>query len=621
VLPIIVYFVVHITSPQTTFKLLVAGAIVFYLLATLRLIRHFRQGVAFRRIEMFWAFLVVSGAILVLLELNDIVINDHLVANNAIGDHIKHVLLTDAISRSGVPPANPSFSPDGSQAAPQPTAYYYFEAMIASVLSGLNPDRLSNGRDAFTALTACTSIELAAIIALYLRLTRGAANAARHALIGWGLLSVSGFDVFPALLGSENNRKYVDIWNWKAQVTSWHASILWVPQHVAGLIACVMALLLFQAIKHEPSNRHIVKYGVLAALTLASAVGLSVWVTFAFAAFWICYIGMLLVGKNVRLALVGIAIGILSLFFASLFLKELLQASSATKSPVEIHPLVLDFQYVKYFHFGSDRGVYRIISLIAAAVVMYGLELGFYFLAGVIFVARRSVLKSHPEVAAEMALLVVTLIIVSFLRSTIMYNDLGWRAFLLAQFVLLIWGVDVITTLIQGRPILIGLVILTISIGVFGRGVDFVLMRATFNRNQPTREMFYIRKTYLYLRQHTPPSARIQQSPEENFTDAMHGLYSDRQSVMTNLTHAIVFGTPQRLYRPVFLDLVPEFWYENATDPSYAQSLCTKYHIDYLVFKWTDVIWHTQGAWIWRFTPWYETPLTRVFSCKAISSY
>ena len=78
----------------------------------------------------------------------------------------------------------------------------------------------------------------------------------------------------------------------------------------------------------------------------------------------------------------------------------------------------------------------------------YLFELGFFLAAGVLW-WRRHRARREPLSRAELAiaLMVVTSVaICSFLCSTVIdNNDLGWRGFLVAQFGLLLWAVDVLT--------------------------------------------------------------------------------------------------------------------------------------------------------------------------------
>ena len=69
-------------------------------------------------------------------------------------------------------------------------------------------------------------------------------------------------------------------WN-DAQITPWINSLLWVPHHLAALIACFIAFLL---LRHQADAHR--RWGaapvIVAGMAFASATGMSVYVTFTF---------------------------------------------------------------------------------------------------------------------------------------------------------------------------------------------------------------------------------------------------------------------------------------------------------------------------------------------------
>ncbi len=71
----------------------------------------------------------------------------------------------------------------------------------------------------------------------------------------------------------------MEFWN-EAQITSWAGSVLWVPHHVAALIACFVAFLL---LRHQAdAKRWATGPVIVAGMAFASAAGMSVYVTFTF---------------------------------------------------------------------------------------------------------------------------------------------------------------------------------------------------------------------------------------------------------------------------------------------------------------------------------------------------
>ena len=76
--------------------------------------------------------------------------------------------------------------------------------------------------------------------------------------------------------------------SWNMPIMSWMNSIMWVPNHVASAVACMTGLMLFlNALQREKKNLLIATFFVGA--SFASALGLSVWVTFTFLVFWVVW--------------------------------------------------------------------------------------------------------------------------------------------------------------------------------------------------------------------------------------------------------------------------------------------------------------------------------------------
>ncbi len=85
----------------------------------------------------------------------------------------------------------------------------------------------------------------------------------------------------------------------------------------------------------------------------------------------------------------------------------------------------------------------------------YFMELGFFFVSGLYWWQHRNHYKEpdHTFLTAEMITLATVVVLLSFIRSNIIdINDLGIRAWLLGQFILLIWSVDVIYHWLEQEP-------------------------------------------------------------------------------------------------------------------------------------------------------------------------
>src|SRR6185503_18748273 len=164
--------------------------------------------------------------------------------------------------------------------------------------------QIVDARAALNASSAWSGIGLMAIAALYLRLRNpgNSTTAWRSAKIGIGLLFVGGLDALPFILlaakignivgGNEHlNALQFAVLTWNnleyrilTLLGNWIGSALWVPHHIAAVIAGFSALLLAHSARSKEPSKQFATLAV-AGLAFASAVGLSTWVTLVFAIF------------------------------------------------------------------------------------------------------------------------------------------------------------------------------------------------------------------------------------------------------------------------------------------------------------------------------------------------
>src|SRR4029077_15819792 len=124
--------------------------------------------------------------------------------------------------------------------------------------------------------------------------------------------------------------------------------------------------------------------------------------------------------------------------------------------------------------------------------VNYAIELGMFFLVAIVQIrryARRRAALGRKE-WAEIVLLAVPVLICTFVRSSVIdNNDLGWRGFLIPQFMLLLWSIDYVrfalrklqrsTETISGASLrLRRRVRITLLVGLAGSIVAFAVNRA-----------------------------------------------------------------------------------------------------------------------------------------------
>lgn len=348
-------------------------------------------------------------------------------------DYVKHSEATAAIAGSGTPPWNPTFHTPGVTAV-----YYYFFYSLTAVVALIGAPVGVEPRHAAYAAAAIAALTLYALADLLWR--RSAADAAlglrqpqRPAAV-WliALLLATGLDIFPlarfALDGLDNLPHDPEVWN--DQVTALTLTALWVPHHAAALASAFIALLALAG--PEPKGWRQI---LLAALAFASTAGMSVYVAVGAgvtAALWLL---TLLIQRRPRDAARLVAAGLVALALAAPWLRTLLATYGGGEAPI-----AFGIRSAGIFPFVIDNPVLRTAAQLATMVAAYMVEFG-VFLIGAYAFWKKAGRAGLANDAARILVLgaAASFLVGSFLRSTVLYNDLGWRVMLFAQMATLVW--------------------------------------------------------------------------------------------------------------------------------------------------------------------------------------
>ena len=144
-------------------------------------------------------FALLAGALWVvfsLLLLVDVQIGNKLYFANVSYDYTTRIAIINAITRTGIPPINPSYFPGH----PEKLTYLYYYWYILPSIINLIGGNFINSRQAMIAGTIWSGICLMSVIGLYLR--RRNQNIKKSwivPLIGIQLLAVSGLDFIPVV--------------------------------------------------------------------------------------------------------------------------------------------------------------------------------------------------------------------------------------------------------------------------------------------------------------------------------------------------------------------------------------------------------------------------------------
>jgi len=535
-----------------------------------------------------------------------------------------------------LPPINFLFRPE------QPIAlrYHYFSFLFGALM-----ERMSGGHVSARAAVEASILWIGAgwlvTIAAIFRYFLPQWDRKRSTKIAWVVLLIGGLDIIPIALETilrllQGRSDFisvpsVDWWNGAGQVTGWMDTLLWVPNHTAGLIACVVAcLILWDARGSTGQGR--TRAIAAAGLALASAVGLSVFVTLVFAVFLVLVTIWSFKNERRSLAML-IGAGVVSIVLTLPFLHELTARKDPALPPAVIFS-VRDFDPITstLLHYGIQSKIAWNLAKFLALPVNYALEFGFFLVVGIWWwlAKRREGLDTQGRLLA--ALLAVSVVIATFLRSGSQYtNDLGWRGMLPAQLVLLLWAVELIQRKREENSPIKGamkrLLVFAAVLGIATTALEVVLLRGfiAFSDRGWTEPNIVLdednaasrfndqRQAYLWIRQNTPQSAIVQQNPYPWQAISL-GLYADRPTVLTGRSYSTAFGGEYRVLLPIYRELRNVFEYAASDDEII--NVCRRYHIDYVVIQDRDSLWYNRKGFAWDRPALFATPRVRVYSCK-----
>ncbi len=601
------------------------------------------QDAGYKRLAIIFVFLWL---VLSVVTLVDFQIADRLYYSNNAYDLTARVSVINAITRTGVPPVNPSYYP--GHETPLNFLYYYWY-VLASIVDQIG-GRFVSAYQSIVASISWAGILLFAAMATYLRVRDNTFSSLiwKKVFIAMQFFVVSGLDFVMLIIIMPNFKRETGflpfeghIEGWNMPVASWMNTLAWVPHHLTAALACVLAMALLISGRNKS---FLVRFyhAVIMGVAFSSAFGLSLWVMFVFAIFWIVWAFFTLVRQQDWQCFFDMFLGgLFGVLFSVPFLAGLFV--SATSSLNDGFPMTFYARTFVLTDFLSG------LSPIATNLVNFiFLPLNYLFEFGVFsFIALlwiQGFYKKKPESVVyhegELILVIVTTCLLSFLRSNLfVVNDLGIRGWLPMQFLLVVWSADIVIEIvdtgnwitpkifrnINGSKIL-GIVMGgMLIIGVLTTGLEVFTLRAWSmlvdmkvagfpNGISPDAHLgertYFGRLAYNYITDHIRPGAIIQNSPLD-FHDRPSGLYGTHQMVISDRTP---FGIPSEIYNDFFNDIGAVFR-EKEDEWGPIDSKCEKYSIDILVIKDTDVLWRSLRTLKKERLPLYENNYYAIYSC------
>jgi hypothetical protein len=570
--------------------------------------------------------IAIAWLAVALLSLLDLQIGQRLYYSAIAYDHEFRVAIIDAITRTGVSPVSPFNHINGDT----PLRYHIFWFAVCSFAQRVGLG-LIDSRDALNASVVWCGFALICLIPLSLRILEGLQGAILrcHALIGIGLLCVTGLDLIPTLgLYLHDHGSLPSDMEWWSldQVTAWTDAVLFAPHHVAALVAGFTGfLLLWQAAVHIESRQGRITHAMVAGVAFASAAGCSIYVGAMLAATIGAWMALTFVRRTPNHAIPNFVSAFVGILLALPYLLHLVHTGGSGR--FLRFGLWNTASLLSLLHIRTDRSSHAIHLFFVP--LAYLVEFGFFLLAGVVKLSRLARLQRlRPQDEAGLVMAGTTLIVCTFVRSaSIGNNDFGWRGFMILQFWLLLWATEIFDF---PRAKWLPLAYALIAVGCAGTIYQLAMLRvydvlADSGTSDPQhspgadgRLTYSLRALYRQLDRTLPPNAVVQSNPDAGVggdldPDYRWGLYAHRQTVSTGKDCSVAYGGSAESCKAAFPELQSPFNDTPKMDERAVGSIARKYGIDAMIVKSSDSVWRDKQSWIYQKRPAAEMPEARAY--------
>lgn len=396
------------------------------------------------------AILWIVAAVLSLVDLES---KHHLFMNVAVLDQAFRIDWTGSVLRSGVPPVNPLYF----YKHPALMRNYYFWYVVCAAVAKMAHLPV---RAVFLAGSVWAGFFLATLNGLFLKhfLAPGV-HLRRQFLRSVLLLMVTGLDICVILwnLLYFHRTPPFDFEAWSGDpILSWLDTLFWSPNHIVSLVCCMFAFLLAWMAGKEGAQKRTASVAIIA-VALASAFGLSIYVTFAFFLVMLVWaLWQIAIERTPRPALLLAAGGAGAIPLLIPYLRELTHTDSRMQGGVPFAFAVRKtfspdglvssspFHPLAAAHPTAALNLAKLLLLVPG----YAIELGFFLVVFLIYLvpAWRGRTPLSPAQRSLLVIAAATVPFMSLMRSSVlMLNDFGFRSALLLQFPLLLLGSETIT--------------------------------------------------------------------------------------------------------------------------------------------------------------------------------
>lgn len=597
--------------------------------------------------------LALVYCVLGVLSLIDIQRDHELFMSMSVYDQGARANWTDAILRSGVPPANPLFL----FKHPVPMRNYYFwYVLCAAVVRMVHV----SSRSALIASCVWSGFGMAALAGLYLKQFLFAGKRLRRTFLAAAMLvCVGGLDI---LLHCWNFfYLHVPLFDRPAmwtQLNCWFITFSLDPHHLTSVTCCMFGFLIaWIAAENESSFAFPV---ALIATAFASSVGLSAFDSLAFAlisAAWIVW--QIVFERRFRAPMLLLCAAALGALLVSPYIWSLFHTPSGIEGSGSAFGLgVRETFPSESWSAGFFRGFasshhemaksFRNLVLLPPGLM---LELGFYFFVLLIYLIPP--LRARKPLSAERRSLVfiavASIVVSSFLGSFVLnYNNFGVLSGLFAQFSLLLLGSEVVDAW-KDREVLdseaedparlhdfvppwlraitaFALILGFLSTIYYSLMFRFItpLTEAAHKRavhdliaGNLSHDAYISYFGYRKLNASIPVNAVVQFNPSyhNEYWSVVELIGVNHQTAIggdRSWCGAVLGGDPRgcAVMGPPIAGL-----YKTATAQG-AHEVCSAFGIQYLVATIYDPIWNDRDSWVWQLPPVVQEPEFRAVDCR-----
>jgi hypothetical protein len=435
-------------------------------------------------------------------------------------DTVKHAAVVGSLARYGVPLHDPFF------ARPGPSGYYYY-FYIAPALIHWIAGSVIDSRAAFASASFATLLAFPATLFLVAREAAliGEAGRRRFARVLLLLCCLSGFDLLPGIwMYIQFGHVLADLDWWSEEIRWTLSSILFEPHHMTAVIA-VFAGCLLLSIKDRSS---VALRALVSGLAFATAFGCSVWIVIGAApvlALWWLW-ERARVGTTSMWALPLSAVVALVASIPQIL--DIIRGRAPSGPPLAF--FVRPVGPIRVLPHSAGEWITHLAVLPAG----YFIEFGIFALGSAFFLTRGRIGESKATPMGRLLLVSapVALLLVTFVRSAVMFNDFGWRAVWLVQLPALLWTASALSERSELRksPAWVAAFALGLGAAVW----DMAGLRLScpdyfpgFVNSHPAVDHDE-RGAYRWIDRNVPASVLVQHDPAAGARAMDFGLYSDR---------------------------------------------------------------------------------------------